>query len=125
MPPNTPRWRRPSTSFPRHVTPIASARACRNSRPVSSRRLPVAEVRWSSGALEDRAYWQKEEPRTYERVERLLADIARSPFKGVGKPEPLKGDLSGWWSRRITLEHRLVYRVEKGVIYVLQARYHY
>ena len=56
---------------------------------------------------------------------RLLADIAKSPFKGVGKPEPLKGDLSGWWSRRITLEHRLVYRVEKGVIYVLQARYHY
>ncbi len=54
-----------------------------------------------------------------------LADIAKTPFKGVGKPEPLKGDLSGWWSRRITLEHRLVYRVEKGVIYVLQARYHY
>ena len=55
------------------------------------------EVRWSSGALEDRAYWQQAEPRTYERLERLLADIAKSPFKGVGKPEP----------------------------YVLQARYHY
>jgi toxin YoeB len=54
-----------------------------------------------------------------------MADIAKTPFKGIGKPEPLKGDLSGWWSRRITLEHRLVYRVEKGVIYVLQARYHY
>jgi toxin YoeB len=85
----------------------------------------VAEVRWSLGALEDRACWQQAEPRTHERVERLLADIAKTPFKGVGKPESLKGDLSGWWSRRITLEHRLVYRIEKGVIYVLQARYHY
>jgi len=85
----------------------------------------VAEVRWSAGALEDRSYWQQEEPRTYERIERLLADIAKTPFKGIGKPEPLKGDLTGWWSRRITLEHRLVYRVEKGVIYVLQARYQY
>ena len=85
----------------------------------------MAEVRWSSGALEDRAYWRQAEPRTDERLERLLADVAKSPFKGVGKPEPLKGDLSGWWSRRITLEHRLIHRVEKGVIYVLQARYPY
>ena len=85
----------------------------------------MAEVRWSKGALEDRDHWRNEEPRVYERIERLLADVAKSPFKGAGKPEPLKGDLAGWWSRRITLEHRLVYRVEKGVIYVLQARYHY
>ncbi len=70
----------------------------------------MAEVRWSSDALEDRDYWRKKEPRTHERMERLLADIARTPFSGVGKPEPLKGDLSGWWPWRITLEHRLLCR---------------
>ena len=85
----------------------------------------MAEVRWSTGALEDRAYWQQAEPRTYERIERLLADIAKSPFKGVSKPEPLKGDLSGWWSRRITLEHRLVYRVTAESVIVMSCRHHY
>ena len=81
-------------------------------------------IRWSSGALEDFAYWQRHDPRVAARIERLLAETMRTPFKGIGKPEPLKGELSGWWSRRLTLEHRLVYRFEKGVIFVLQARYH-
>ncbi len=85
----------------------------------------MAEVRWSSGALEDRAYWSKEDPRVAERIDKLLASISSTPFRGLGKPEPLKGDLTGWWSRRITLEHRLVYRVENRVVFVLQARYHY
>lgn len=85
----------------------------------------MADVRWSTGALADKAYWGAEQPREAERIERLLASIALTPFQGLGKPEPLKGDLSGWWSRRITLEHRLVYRVKGRVIYVLQARYHY
>lgn len=87
--------------------------------------MSAATVRWSSGALEDRAHWQRHDPKVAERLERLLADIARSPFRGLGKPEPLKGELAGWWSRRLTLEHRLVYRVERGTIWVLQARYHY
>ena len=60
-----------------------------------------------------------------EKLNGLIEECRRHPFKGTGKPEPLSGNLAGWWSRRITLEHRLVYRVEKGVIYVLQARYHY
>ena len=85
----------------------------------------MADVRWSTGALADKAYWGAEQPRVAERIERLLASIALTPFQGLGKPEPLKGDLSGWWSRRITLEHRLVYRVKGRVIYVQQARYHY
>ena len=70
-------------------------------------------------------HWRRHDPKVAARLERLLADIARNPHKGLGKPEPLKGELSGWWSRRLTLEHRLVYRVERGVICVLQARYHY
>jgi len=82
-------------------------------------------ARWSSGALEDLGYWRRHDPKVAVRIERLLADIARTPFKGIGKPEPLKGELSGWWSRRLTLEHRLVYRVERGTVWVLQARYHY
>lgn len=85
----------------------------------------MADVRWSTGAWADKAYWGAEQPRAAERIERLLASIALTPFQGLGKPEPLKGDLSGWWSRRITLEHRLVYRVKGRVIYVLQARYLY
>jgi toxin YoeB len=60
-----------------------------------------------------------------ERVDRLVRAIQTTPFAGIGKPEPLRGDLSGWWSRRTSREHRLVYRVERGVIYILQARYHY
>ena len=70
-------------------------------------------------------YWQGQDKKTLKRINLLIDAARRDPFEGIGKPEPLKGDLTGWWSRRITLEHRLVYRVEKGAIYVLQARYHY
>ncbi len=59
------------------------------------------------------------------RVDALIADIRRSPFAGIGKPEPLRHEWQGYWSRRITAEHRLVYRVEAGRLYILQARYHY
>lgn len=59
------------------------------------------------------------------RVTRLIAEIQRDPFAGVGKPEPLKGELSGYWSRRIDDEHRLVYRVDAGEVKILKARYHY
>ena len=83
------------------------------------------KVRWLSGAEDDRAYWAGADPRVARRIEDLLAAVCREPFRGMGKPEPLKGPLAGWWSRRITREHRLVYRVEKGTVWVLQARYHY
>ncbi|MFH8486028.1 Txe/YoeB family addiction module toxin [Streptomyces longisporoflavus] len=59
------------------------------------------------------------------RITRLIADIQRTPFTGIGKPEPLKGDLSGYWSRRIDDEHRLVYRVDEKEVKILKARYHY
>ena len=73
----------------------------------------------------DYLYWQSHDKKTLKKINNLLKDINRSPFKGIGSPEPLKHDLSGYWSRRITLEHRLVYRVENGLIKVLQCRYHY
>lgn len=87
--------------------------------------MSQVSVRWSSGALEDLAYWRRADPKVAARLDRIVAETVRSPFKGIGKPEPLKGELSGWWSRRLTLEHRFVYRYEKGTVWVLQARYHY
>lgn len=76
-------------------------------------------------AWDDYLFWQKNDKRTLRKINSLLKDIDRTLFKGVGSPEPLKHDLSGYWSRKITLEHRLVYRVDKGEIKVLQCRYHY
>jgi toxin YoeB len=74
---------------------------------------------------EDSLYWQRHDKKILKKINELLKDINRDPFKGTGSPEPLKHDLSGYWSRRITLEHRLVYRVENGLIKVIQCRYHY
>jgi len=75
--------------------------------------------------MADRAFWIKTDPGRLGRIERLVRAIQASPFAGIGKPEPLRGDLTGWWSRRIDREHRLVYRVERGVLFILQARRHY
>ena len=74
---------------------------------------------------EDYLYWQSQDKKILKKINTLLRDIDRNPFSGMRSPEPLKHDLSGYWSRRITLEHRLVYRVKKGQIRVLQCRYHY
>lgn len=76
-------------------------------------------------AWEDYLYWQSNDRKTLRKINDLLKAIHRDAFKGLGSPEPLKHGLSGYWSRRITLEHRLVYRVENGEIRVLQCRYHY
>jgi len=76
-------------------------------------------------AFEDYIYFQKNDKKTADKINQLLKDIRRAPFSGIGKPEPLKYNLSGLWSRRITNEHRLVYAVEDNVIYVSQCRYHY
>lgn len=83
------------------------------------------EIFYASQADEDRRYWQRHDRSVIERIDTLLADIQKHPFTGLGKPEPLKYHWSGFWSRRITGEHRLVYRVEMGVIFVAQCRYHY
>ena len=74
---------------------------------------------------EDYLYWQKTDKKTLKRINELLKDISRSPHSGIGKPEPLKHALAGFWSRRITDEHRMVYRVEGDALLIAQLRYHY
>jgi len=80
---------------------------------------------WLSDAWEDYLYWQQQDKKTLERVNTLIKESMRQPFTGIGKPEPLKSNLSGWWSRRITQEHRLVYKVEDNTLIILQCRFHY
>lgn len=74
---------------------------------------------------DDYLYWQKQDKNILKKVNELIKDCHRSPFNGIGKPEALKNDLSGWWSKRISQEHRLVYRVENNMLYIAQCRKHY
>jgi toxin YoeB len=74
---------------------------------------------------EDYLYWQKADEKLLEKINTLIKDCIRNHFKGLGKPEPLKGDLKGFWSRRIDHEHRLVYRIEGTQLQIVQCRYHY
>jgi toxin YoeB len=83
------------------------------------------KIVFSERAWNDYLYWQKTDRKVAERINALIKDIQRTPFEGVGKPEPLKHGLSGYWSRRINDEHRIVYRVEDDVLQVAQLRYHY
>lgn len=76
-------------------------------------------------AFEDLQYWVQINPKVAKRLLRLIEETQRNPFGGTGKPEPLKGDLSGWWSKRIDQEHRLIYRVEGNNLIVAQAKGHY
>jgi toxin YoeB len=83
-------------------------------------KLIFAEKAW-----DDYLYWQKTDKRMLNRINILIKDIKREPFAGIGKPEPLKHALSGYWSRRINDEHRIVYKVTEGAIFIAQLRYHY
>jgi len=83
------------------------------------------ELIFMSPAWEDYLYWQKTDKKILKRVNELIRQCQRTPYKGIGKPEPLRGNLSGWWSRRIDHEHRLVYKFENNKIYILQCRKHY
>lgn len=76
-------------------------------------------------AWEDYLYWQKTDKKTVKRINSLIKDIQRSPFDGIGKPEPLKHALAGYWSRRINDEHRIIYKVDSESVYIAQLRYHY
>ena len=76
-------------------------------------------------AWEDYPYWQKQDRKMVERIKKLIREIQREPFEGIGKPEPLKHALSGFWSRRITDEHRVVYKVEGDALWIAQLRFHY
>ena len=80
---------------------------------------------FTENAWEEYLYWQETDRAKVDRIHLLIREIRRHPFQGLGKPEPLKGRLAGLWSRRIDAEHRLVYRVERGALIVVQCRYHY
>ena len=83
------------------------------------------KVGWSQNAWEDYLYWQQHGKRVLAEINGLIEEISRDPFKGTGKPEPLVGDLTGFWSRRITRDDRLVYIAQDDVIYVMACRHHY
>ncbi|HEX8535033.1 MAG TPA: Txe/YoeB family addiction module toxin [Allosphingosinicella sp.] len=84
---------------------------------------------WSDSAWDDYLYWHGTDAKTFQRLNDIIRECRRTPFKGIGKPEPLKGGLQGWWSRRISQDDRLVYRVEgKGEdqrLEIAQCRFHY
>jgi toxin YoeB len=82
-------------------------------------------INWHIQAWEDYLYWQKKDKRILKRINALIKDISREPFTGIGKPEPLKHNWRGFWSRRINDEHRLVYTVQDGDVIIAQCRYHY
>lgn len=80
---------------------------------------------WFSKAWDDYLCWQSENKQILKRINQLVKDIERNPFRGIGKPEPLKGELSGFWSRRIDSVHRLVYRVNDEFVEILSCKGHY
>ncbi len=80
---------------------------------------------WTDEAWKDYVYWQGQDNKTLKRINKLLSDAKRSPFEGIGKPEPLKENLSGFWSRRIDETNRLVYAVTDANLTIISCRYHY
>lgn len=85
----------------------------------------MKQLLWDQSGWEDYLYWQVNDKKILFRINDLIKDAQRNPFTGLGKPEPLKGNLTGCWSRRINEEHRLVYMVKEDCIYILQCRFHY
>ena len=80
---------------------------------------------WTENAWQDYIYWQTEGRKTLKKINRLIEDVSRNGNNGIGKPEPLVGELSGFWSRRIDETNRLVYKIDSQNIYILSCRYHY
>ncbi|KXS37331.1 MAG: YoeB toxin protein [Halomonadaceae bacterium T82-2] len=83
------------------------------------------KLTFSEQAWEEYLYWQKTDKKILRRINQLIKEIQRTPFEGIGKPEPLKHGLAGYWSRRINDEHRLVYKVTEDALLIAQLRYHY
>jgi len=80
---------------------------------------------FSDDAWEDYLHWQQNDKKILKKINRLIKEIQREPFEGIGEPEPLKYNWSGYWSRRITIEHRLIYKVHDDNLMIAQCRYHY
>ena len=85
----------------------------------------MRDLAWGSKAWQDYLYWQQQDKKTLKRINKLIQNILATPFEGIGKPEPLKENLSGYWSRRIDETNRLVYRVDDKYIKIISCRYHY
>jgi toxin YoeB len=85
----------------------------------------VRLIAFHQTAFDDYSDWTKIDKKLFERIRRLIVETARNPFDGIGKPEPLKRELKGYWSRRITDEHRLVYQVTDEQIIIISCKYHY
>ena len=83
------------------------------------------KISWTQTAWADYIYWQGQDKKTLKRINALIKESLRTPFEGIGKPEPLLGDLSGFWSRRIDEKNRLVYEVTDAAITIISCRYHY
>lgn len=82
-------------------------------------------ISWTDNAWDDYLYWQNQDKKNLKRINALIKDCLRSPFDGIGKPEPLKHDLAGYWSRRIDDTNRLVYAYENDTLIIISCRYHY
>lgn len=82
-------------------------------------------LQWTDEAWSDYLYWQGQDKKTLKRINKLISDCKRTPFEGIGKPEPLKENLSGFWSRRIGDTNRLVYAVDNASLTIISCRYHY
>lgn len=83
------------------------------------------KILWEDRAWSDYLSWQEEDKKTLKRINKLINDIKRSPFDGIGKPEPLKDNLSGWWSRRIDDTNRIVYFVKDDIVHIVACKGHY
>ena len=80
---------------------------------------------WQEEAWDDYLYWQTQDKKTLKKINSLIRDIERHPFEGIGKPEPLKHDLTGYWSRRIDESNRIVYKINNNILEIAQCRNHY
>lgn len=83
------------------------------------------KLRWADAAWQDYLWWSRHDRRILKRIHQLIDAIQKEPFRGLGKPEPLKHNWAGYWSRRINEEHRLVYKVQGDTLSIAQCRYHY
>ena len=87
--------------------------------------MNARKIKWDCDAWDDYLYWQMQDRKTLKRINQLIKDISRDPFEGIGKPEPLRGNLAGFWSRRIDDTNRIVYAVEEDSILIFACRGHY
>ncbi len=82
-------------------------------------------ISFTTKSWEDYNLWEKEDKKIFKKLQRLIKETLRNPFDGIGKPEPLKNNLSGYWSKRINDEHRLVYKIEENQLIIISCKYHY